>query len=144
MAVAIPAGVYVLLSLAPVSDTIGREAEAQLSALLGADVSVGRISIHPFRRMSIRDISATLDGDTIASIATVSAGIEVFPLLTQGKIVIDYALIDGLNLKVSRPAPGEPLNIEPVIARLKGKDNGEKKKINLEISTAIVDRKSVV
>lgn len=142
MAVAIPAGVYVLLSLAPVSDAIGREAEAQLSALLGADVSVGRISIHPFRRVSIRDISATLNGDTIASIATVSAGIEVFPLITQGKIVIDYALIDGLNLKVCRPAPGEPLNIEPVIERLKGKDNGEKKKIDLEISTAIVRRAS--
>lgn len=142
LVVALPAVLYVLLSLGPVQNTICRTTETELSSLLGADVRVEKITIHPFRRVSVRGISVILGADTVATVATVSAGIELAPLITDRQIVVDYALIDGLNLKVTRPEPGAPLNIDPVIRRLRSDKKEEKTKFNLEINTAIVRRSS--
>ncbi len=138
----LPTAAYVLLSLESVQNAVRQATATELSELLGAQVDVEKVNIRPFRLVSVQRISAILDGDTVASVATVSAGIELRPLFTEGRIVIDYALIDDLKLRVTRPTPDGELNIAPIIARLKGDDRGEKKPFNLEINTAIVRRAS--
>ncbi len=142
MAVILPAAVYVLLSIQPVQNYLRDAAVKQLSALLGADVGIERVEIHPFRRLSVKGINVSLAGDTLAGVSTVSAGFDLYPLLARREFVLNYALVDGLWLNVSRPSPGEPMNVEPILRKLKKGDDGNKKKFSLEISTVIVRRSS--
>ena len=142
VAVLLPAALYVLLSLDPVQKGVRQTAETELSNLLGADVSIGYVRIHPFRRLNVDGVSVALGTDTVARIGTISAGVELLPLITRQQFVVDYALVDGLDLAVTRTAPGEPLNIQPVLDRLKSDNKGPRKQFSLEINTIIVRRAS--
>ena len=138
--VLLPAALYVLLSLNPVQEGVRIAAETELSNLLGADVSIGYVRIHPFRRLNVDDVNVTIGTDTIARIGTISAGIEIMPLITRQQFVVDYALVDGLDLAVTRPQPDAPLNIQPILDRLKSDNKGPHKQFSLEINTIIVRR----
>lgn len=142
LAVLLPTAIYVLLSLDPVQAVLRQTAEKELSNLLGAELSIGRVNIHPFTRLSVRDIDLTLEGDSVASISTVSAGLKPWPLITRGEFVIDYALIDGLKLNVWRDSINSPLNVQPILDKLKGNGNNEQKRFSLAISSLIVRRAS--
>lgn len=140
LAVLMPAGIYVVLSTPAVQDGMRRVAAEELSRLLGAEVGIGRIEIHPFNRLSVGDMSLTLaDGDTVARIDRVSAGFELRHLLMTGEIIVDYALLDGAALAVSRDSMGAPLNIQPVIDRLRSdRSDEEPSNFDLKISTVVV------
>ena len=140
MAVLLPAAIYVLLSLDPVQRMVRDTAAEQLTDLLGADVDVGSVTIYPFNRATVEDISLSIGTDTIAKVATVSAGFELFPLLSRGEVVVDYALLDGVDVHISRPTPEGSLNIQPIIDRLKSDRPSQKKKFRVEISTVVVRR----
>lgn len=142
MAVVLPAAIYVLLSLDPVQRMVRDAAASQLTDLLGADVDVKCVTIHPFNRATVEGISLAIGSDTIASIETVSAGFELFPLLSRGEVVVDYALLDGVEAHVSRATPQSPLNIQPIIDRLKSDRPSQKKAFQVEISTVIIRRAS--
>ena len=142
MAVLLPAAIYVLLSLDPVQRMVRDTAAEQLTDLLGADVDVGSVTIYPFNRATVEDISLSIGTDTIAKVATVSAGFELFPLLSRGEVVVDYALLDGVDVHISRPTPEGSLNIQPIIDRLKSDRPSQKKKFRVEISTVVVRRAS--
>ncbi len=132
MAVVLPAAIYVLLSLDPVQRMVRDAAASQLTDLLGADVDVKCVTIHPFNRATVEGISLAIGSDTIASIETVSAGFELFPLLSRGEVVVDYALLDGVEAHVSRATPQSPLNIQPIIDRLKSDRPSQKKAFQVE------------
>lgn len=142
MAVVLPAAIYVLLSLDPVQRMVRDAAASQLTDLLGADVDVKCVTIHPFNRATVEGISLAIGSDTIASIETVSAGFELFPLLSRGEVVVDYALLDGVEAHVNRATPQSPLNIQPIIDRLKSDRPSQKKAFQVEISTVIIRRAS--
>ena len=142
-AVVLPAAIYVLLSLDPVRNMVRDTAASELSNLLGAHVDIRRVRIHPFNRATVGGISLTVDGDTVAHIGTVSAGFDLWALLSRGDVVIDYALLDGVEAHISRPTPDGPLNIAPIIARLRSDRPAEHKKFNVEINTVVVRRASV-
>ena len=141
-AVVLPAAIYVLLSLDPVRNMVRDTAASELSNLLGAHVDIRRVRIHPFNRATVGGINLTVDGDTVAHIGTVSAGFDLWALLSRGNVVIDYALLDGVEAHISRPTPDGPLNIAPIIARLRSDRPTEHKKFNVEINTVVVRRAS--
>lgn len=145
MAVGVPALLYVLLSIGGVQNSIRRITNTELSHVLGARVDIGRLSIRPFNRVMLSDISLTdsLSGDTLATVRRVSAGLELWRLIRQGEIVVDYAMVDGLNLKVWRRDSVSPLNIQPVIDHLRS-DNPRQREtpFELRMNTVIVRRSS--
>ncbi|MDE6437276.1 MAG: hypothetical protein K2K69_07205, partial [Muribaculaceae bacterium] len=94
LAVVVPAALYVLLSVDGVQNRVRSIAATELSRLLGADVGIEQVRIHPFNRLSVRGMSLCLDGDTLASVGHVSAGFELYHFLHTGELVIDYALVD--------------------------------------------------
>ncbi len=59
LVVAVPAALYVGLSLPAVQDYARNEAGRRLSDLLGADVEVGNLSITPFNKATLRNVSVT-------------------------------------------------------------------------------------
>ncbi|MDE6207908.1 MAG: AsmA family protein, partial [Muribaculaceae bacterium] len=140
LAVILPAAIYVLLSLEPVRKAISDTASRELSNLLGAEVNVGSVRLHPFDRATVRDISLVVDGDTTAYISTVSAAFEILPLISSGDIILDYALLDGVKLAVWRDTPKTPLNIAPIIARLRSDNPGQENTFSLRINSVVIRR----
>ncbi|MCM1068003.1 MAG: translocation/assembly module TamB [Muribaculaceae bacterium] len=135
LAVLLPVSLYMLLSVDGVQQRIRTIAVTELSRTLGADVGIGNVTIHPFSTLTVKDLSLSLEGDTIARVATVSAGFELYHLLRTGELVIDYALVDDASFAISRPAPGAMLNIEPIIAHLRSDKPSREKAFELKINT---------
>lgn len=140
LAVFVPAASYVLLSIDGVQNKVRGIASKELSRLLGADVGIERVRIHPFNRLSVRGMSLCLDGDTISSVGHVSAGFELYHFLHTGELVIDYALVDQADLRVTRTEPGAPLNVQPILDHLKSDEPREDKPFELKINTVILRR----
>ncbi|MDE6612834.1 MAG: hypothetical protein K2K22_09785, partial [Muribaculaceae bacterium] len=138
LVVLLPVALYMLLSVSDVQERIRTVAERELSHTLGAKLSIGHISIRPFKTLSISDVSLLLESDTIAHVSTVSAGFELFHLLRTGELVIDYALLDDASVRIWRADPQSPLNIEPIIAHLKSDEAREPSSFELKINTVIV------
>lgn len=136
--VLLPASLYVMLSVGPVQDKIRDVAAAELSKTIGADVSIGRVIIRPFNKLSIRDITLFLNSDTIARVSNVSAGFELYHLLRTGELEIDYALVEGADFHINRETPTSPLNIQPIIEHLRSDKPREDKAFELKINTVIL------
>ncbi len=124
LAVIIPTLLYVGLELDTVQRRVTSVAESELSKLLDADVSIGNVSIAPFNRVWLRDVSVTLHPDcltaktdTVAHIRRLGAGIDLYRLLA-GKLVIGYAELIGADLRIRRDSASAPLNIAPILKAL--------------------------
>lgn len=140
LAVVLPFAVYVALSTPWGREQLRNTAEDELSRLLGTDVTIGEVVVIPFNRLVVRDISANDDyGVKAASIKEVSARFEMMHFLSTGRIVIDYAAIDGLDAKIYKKSDREPLNIAGIIERLQSKDTTKREKhFDLAISTVTI------
>lgn len=138
--VATPISLYVILSSGWAQNDIRRVAVQELSAILGTDVSIGEVEIHPFYHLSIYDISARDDNDRPAlKIKEISVAFELFYLLRTGKIVVDFALVNEPDLKLYRQHRDSPLNIAGIINALKSDRPREKQsKYDLRANTVII------
>lgn len=138
--VALPICLYVTLSTNWARDRVRRVAEVELSTLLSTEVSIDRVEIKPFNRVSVYGISACDDnGSEALSISEVSAAFELFHFVSTGRMVFDFALVDGLSLRLSRSTKGAPLNISRIIDRLKSDKGGRSAtSFDLKINTVVV------
>lgn len=141
MTVTVLAVVYVGLSLPAVQNRLAGVACSELSGMSGADVEIGSLTISPFNRAMIRDIAVTLDDgrDTVMTVDRLGAGINLYELMVNRQIVINYVEVVGLDLRVGRDSIGAPLNIQPLIDRLSPRDdNKPKSDITLAVNTVVL------
>ncbi len=144
LGVGIPALLYVLLSLDPVHTRIREYANSELSRVLGADLYIHRLGFRPFSRLELRDVSLNIEGDTVAKIHRVSAGLDFWHLIRSGKIVVDYALVEDVELNIYRDSVSAPLNIQPVLDALRNDDpNRQTSAFSLALNTVILRNASV-
>ncbi len=137
--IAVPVSLYIILSTQWAQNDIRRVASNELSALLGTDVEFGRIEIHPFDRLSIHDIKAFDDfGKTALSVKEISVGYELLYLLRTGRLVINYALIDGPEVTLYKATKDSPLNIADIIKALKSDKPARQSQYDLMVNTVIV------
>ncbi len=141
--VLLPVSVYVLLSIEPVQNRIRAIAATELSRTLGADISIGKVLIHPFNRLSVSDVCLSIKTDTLASVNHVSAGFELNHFLRTGELVIDYALVDGADIRINRADDNAPLNIQPIIDHLRSDEPKEEKAFELRINTVVLRNASL-
>ncbi len=142
--VLVPTLLYIGLELDVVQRKVSTIAERQLSNLLNADVSIGSVSIAPFNRAWLRDVSVCVgdshESDTIARIRRLGAGIDIYRLI-HGDLVIGYAELIGADLHLKRDSANAPLNIEPIIKALSSQDTlNNKKPYDLQIRTVVLRR----
>ena len=131
-----PVALYILLSTPWAQARLCGAAEAELSALLGSRVEVGSVAVHPFNRLDACGISVADDtGRECLTVERLSVRFELYHFLRTRRIVFDYALIDRPDLRVYRESADAPLNIEGIIAKLKGKDNGKKTHFRFKVAT---------
>lgn len=138
--IAIPVSMYIILSTEWAQNDIRKVAANELSALLGTDLTLGKVEIHPFNRLSIYDVEAHDDfGKTALRVDEISVAFELFHLMRTGKLVIDYALVDGPDLNLYKESESSPLNIANIIENLKS-DRPQKQhsQYDLMVNTVIV------
>lgn len=126
LAVVIPVGIYVTVSLPPVQRHLKGIAEIELSRLLDTEVSIGDLSITPFNHASLDDVVVKdLNGDTALYAKKIAAGIDMYNLLVRQKISISYTVIRGVDARLYRDSLGSQLNIQPIIDALKPKEKSK-------------------
>lgn len=136
LVVAVPVALYVLLSTPWAQQRLCAMAESELSALLGSELSVAAVEVHPFNRVDVRGVSLADDaGRECLRVERLSARFELYHFLRTGRIVFDYALVDRPVLRLSRATKDAPLNVAGVLARLKGNDSADKKRFRLKVAT---------
>lgn len=137
---ALPAALYVGLSVPGVQRHIAAIAERELSKTLGAQVSIGNLNIAPFNRVALRDVVVeTAPGDTVASIDRLGAGINLWDLAFDRRIVVSYVELIGLDGRLSKATPEARLNIQPIIDALKPKDRSKPPtRFDFKVNTVII------
>ena len=138
--IALPVSLYLILSTDWAQNDIRCIAVNELSALLGTEITLGKIEIHPFNKLSIYDVEALDDnGDSALKIDEISVAFELFHLLRTGKLVIDYALIRDPYLNLYKTTASSPLNIAGIIDALKSdKPNRPQSRYDLTVNSVVM------
>lgn len=136
----IPMALYVAVSLPSVQHQLCKISESELSTLLGTDVDIESISITPFNRVSISNVTIIDDFNKEAlNIEQLDAGIDLYELFHNKNIVITHAAIIGLDAKIYQTDSASQLNIQNIIERLKPKDkNKPPTKFDLRINSVVI------
>lgn len=114
---------YLVISIPAVQRAIRDTAVSQLSDLLTTEVSIEKLDFSPFNQLELRGVRIPQpDGKPCINIEKIGAGISLWRLLSEGKIVITYAELIGLDAKINQPEEGAPLNIDFIIKALEPKD----------------------
>lgn len=143
--IVVPLTLYIGLSLPSVQEKICSIAETELSKTLGTDVEIGSLSIKPFNQVILNDVCiADSAGAKAAVIERLGAGISLYDLISDQRIVINYAELIGLDAHINRATPGAPLNIQNIIEALKPKDkNKPPTRFDFKINTVVIRQSRV-
>ena len=137
--IAVPVSLYIILSTQWAQSDIRQVAVSELSALLGTDVSLGHIEIHPFKELSIHNISARDDfGQPALSIKEITVAFDFFHLLRTGRLVVDFALIDAPEVSLYKASKDAPLNIADILGALKSDKPSRQSNYDLKVNTVII------
>lgn len=143
LAVALPALLYIGLSLPSVQNKIRNEAQQQLSEKLGVDVIIGDLGIKPFNRVVLRDIAIANDADTILKAKRLSAGVNLYETLIKGNTTIDYVELSEFGINIHRDSLNSPTNLQPIIEALRQPEKDEPSKFDLRINTIVMRQGSI-
>lgn len=143
--IVVPLLVYVLLTLTPIQNSLKSTTEQELSRLLDSNVTIKTLSIAPFNRVVLRNITVTdNESDTLMKVHRLGAGINLSSLMRGDRIVVDYAELTGIDLRLERDSIGAPLNIDHVIKALSKKDDSkEPKPFDIAVNTVVIRKTSV-
>lgn len=123
LGVVLYSSLYILLSVPSVQNKVKDKVCREASTFLGGELAIRNLSIRPFSEIILNDVSlASPSGEKCADISAIAAGIDLWTLLTERKIVINYAEIIGLDARLSQAKKGGPLNIQFLIDALSPKD----------------------
>lgn len=143
----VPALLYIGLSLPFVERAIADTAEKQLSNLLHVNVTIGRLEISPFNRITLSRVviadTAAMEHGPIAMIDRLGGSVNINASLIEQSLIINYVELIGLNGSLWQRDASSPLNIQPIIDALKPKNDKEKKQIELRINSVLI-RKSAI
>ncbi|MDE5844473.1 MAG: translocation/assembly module TamB [Muribaculaceae bacterium] len=145
LAVAVPLFIYVLLTLPPVQQSMCSKAEKELSTLLDTKVTIKTLSVAPFNRVSLRDVTVFDQGnDTVLKVNSILAGVRLSSLFSGEKIIVDYGSLIGPQIKLYRETPQSSLNIDHIIKAVSPKERQKREsKFDLTINTVVIRRATV-
>jgi len=145
VAVIVPVMLYIVLSIGAVQRELCKVGEKELSGLLGADVTIGELSVSPFNKVLLKDVSVIVaPGDTALQVERLGAGVVLGKLFFDRRIVFSYAEIIGLDARLRRDSAGAPLNIQPIIDKLSPKDkNKPPTRYDLRVNNIVIRRSGI-
>lgn len=133
-------GLYVVLSVPSVQNKVKDRICSETSRLLGGTIGIRNLTVRPFSEVILSDV--TLDsheGERCVSIEKVAGGLDLWTLVSERRIVLNYAEILDLYARIEQPGPGEPLNIQFLIDALSPKDRDKPSALfNVRIRNVVV------
>lgn len=130
---------YALLCIPSVQEKIKTEGEKELSDLLKTQVTIDHINISPFNRVVLERVNIPdQQGDSLFAIDKLGAGLSLFNLLTQGRLVFTYGEIIGLHGRITRPDKDSPTNMQFLIDAFKPKPDQPPKPFDLKIFNVVM------
>ncbi|MDE6066784.1 MAG: translocation/assembly module TamB [Duncaniella sp.] len=141
---AVPALLYIILSIPGVQDSLGRRAERELTTLLGSEVTIGGVDFQPFSRIVLSNVSvADTTGRPALDIGHLGAGISISESIWNRRLVVSYAEFIDMSLHLWRDSVGSQLNIDPIISRFKKKESGNESSFDLSVNMVVIRRSAV-
>ncbi len=126
LSVVVYVGLYVVLSIPTVQQKVRERVSKELSSLLGGRLDIESLTLTPFSEVKLSGVTLdSPDEERIASIAKVAAGIDLWALFYDHRIVLNYAEIIGLDADIIQKTEKSPLNIQFLIDALSPKDNNK-------------------
>ena len=140
LAIVLPMGLYVAVSLPSVQRYLCEVSEGELSELLGTEVDIESVSISPFNQFVVNNVTIKDDYDDNAlKVDAIGAGIDLYELLKNRKIVVTHAALIGVDAKLYKKDPSSPINIQNIIDNLQSKDKDKPPtKFDLRINTVVI------
>jgi len=136
--------VILLLSLPYFQTQIGQLAANKLSDIIQSKVKVGRVQVSFTGRLIADDLEIwDKQGKTMLQVARAGAKISLLPLIQEGKIQINNALLFGAHAHIYQQQPDSPLNIQFLIDAFQT-DTEEKKPLpHISINSILVRHTSL-
>lgn len=126
LAVLLYAGLYVLLSVPSFQEKVKDRVCRETSAFLGGNLTIDDLKVKPFSELSLSGVSLfSPDGERCAYIGKVAAGIDLWCLFAERRVVLNYAELIGLDANVIQYEEGGDLNIGFIIDALSPKDRSK-------------------
>lgn len=114
---------YLILLIPGVQTDVKNIAEKELSSLLDTQVSIERLSISPFNKVVLNNVSIPdKSGKDLLKIDKLGAGVSLYNLVMRKRVVFTYAELVGLNGHIYKTSPDAPLNVQFIIDALSPKD----------------------
>lgn len=119
-------GLYVVLSIPSMQNKIKEKVCNEASLFLGGRLDIESLVIRPFSEVILMGASlSSTEGEECARIGKVAAGIDLWALFAERKIILNYAEILGMDISVIQKEEGAPLNIQFLIDALSPKDKNK-------------------
>lgn len=133
-------GLYVVLSVPAVQNRVKQKVCEETSVFLGGRLEIESLNILPFSEVILHNVSLqSPDDPKCVKIGKVAAGIDLWKLIIERKIVVNYAEIIGLDVNIVQKTKGGPLNIQFLIDALSPKDKDKPSAIfDLRIRNIVV------
>ena len=136
--------IIILLHLPSVQHFVGTQVANALAEKLGTKVQVGRIDLG-FLNHFIVDGLVVNDqkGKQMAKASRIATKIDLWTLISEGKVRISSAQVFGLNALLYRTSPNEKPNFQFVIDSLASRDTTHHTPLDLRIQSLIIRHSNV-
>lgn len=134
-------GLIALVRLPVVQRGLSSYAEDRLARLFGTEVSVGNIDLGLLNRIIIRQVDIKdRNRDEMFHVSRLAVKFDLTPLL-HGQIRISSVQLFGLDIRLRRVTPGQPLNCQFIFDTFAPEDTVKKKvDIDLRINSILIRR----
>ncbi|MDO5570491.1 MAG: translocation/assembly module TamB domain-containing protein [Bacteroidales bacterium] len=118
--------IYITVSLPSVQGKMKQITTEQLSQLLNTHISIENVSIRPFNKLTIEGILLKdLSNDTLFYSNKLTTSFSILPLLKK-EIKFSGIQLVGFDMRLNKPEPTSPLNLQFVIDAFASKDTIKK------------------
>ena len=131
--------VYLAVSMPYFQNKIKAIGERELSKFLETDVTIDNLSISPFNQVVLKGVNIPdQQGGDLIKVDKLGAGVSLYDLVVNRKIVINFAEVDGLHGTVTRADKDSPTNLQFIIDKFKPKPDQPPKPYDVRINNAIL------
>ncbi|MBQ9585983.1 MAG: translocation/assembly module TamB [Muribaculaceae bacterium] len=131
--------IYLGLSMPYFQNKLKAVGERELSKFLETNVTIDGISISPFNQVLLTGVNIPdQSGGDLIKVDKLGAGVSLYDLIVKGKIIFNYAEIDGLHGTVTRPDKESPTNLQFIIDKLKPKPGKPPTPYDIRINNAVI------
>lgn len=135
---------YIALSIPSIQNKIKAVGEQELSNLLNTQVTINNVSIMPFNEVILNGVTVPdQKGDSLFSIDKVGAGLSLYNLVANRRLVFTYAEVIGLKGRITQPDKDSPTNMQFIIDAFKPKGNKPPTKFDVQIFNVVLRKINV-